>query len=136
MTNAGSRRENARATATSVIVKFKDCIRMIDQEEKVLREFIKWSGKDNFKPKSVNASRTKSLVIAIVFWVIAGYLFLKSPVEINQILAFLSVLMGLVFIFMGSITGHSGNNIEYTHKFIDLEGARNRLAEIEQDNKK
>lgn len=107
---------------------------MIDQEEKVLREFIKWCDKENFKPKLVNAARIKFLVIALVFWVIAGYIFFKSPVELNQILAFLLVLMGLIFIFMGSITGHNGNNIEYTHKFIDLEGAKNRLAEIEHDN--
>ncbi|SDU02076.1 hypothetical protein [Halopseudomonas salegens] len=103
----------------------------LETEEKVLREFLKWSGGPEDDVKAKKKDKIQAYILATLFFVVTATLLYLDPPNLYQVLAGLSLIIGIVFMAMANIIAGSTHNLEYTRPFIDADAIRARIKDIE-----
>ncbi len=102
----------------------------LEAEEKVLLEFLKWSGGPEDDPKEKRKSRIQAYVMSGILVTVSGVFFYFNRLSLYQVVGALAALLGFVFFFMATFITTASNHIQYTEKYIDTESVRERLREI------
>lgn len=103
----------------------------LEKEEKILRDFLKWSGGPEDDPREKRKSKIQAYVVSAVLLIISLILFYFDSPSFYQVVGGLAALCGFVFLFMATVITGTSSNIIYTEKYIDTESVRKRLKEIE-----
>lgn len=105
----------------------------LEEEEKILLDFLKWSGGPEDDPREKSKNKIQAYVISGVLFIVSSVLLYLDHPSFYQAMGGLAALCGCAFLFMATIITGAKNSIKYTEKYIDTESIRKRLEEIKID---
>lgn len=101
-----------------------------DEEERVLQEFLKWSGGPEDDPAEKRKNLKQAFFMSALLIIGSASLFYFDPPSKFQIMGGLLFVMSVALFCWGTFIRGTANNLKYTERYIDTGAIRDRLEEI------